>query len=92
MADLKELRTRIDTVDAQLRELLKERYRIVGELAVYKAANGLPAFDAAREEEKVRSIRQKTDDERLADYYEKIFRAIMKASRESEELDIGDGI
>jgi len=86
------MRTRIDQVDAQLLELLKERYGIVGEVAAYKAANGLSVYDAAREEEKIKTIRQKADDMGLADYYEKIFRAVREASRDSEEQDIRGGI
>lgn len=91
MMNLQEMRARIDIVDTQLIELLNERFEIISELAVYKAANGLPAYDAAREEEKIKAIRQKTDKKELADYYEKIFRAVMTASRESEELDIASG-
>ncbi len=86
--NLLEMRTRIDAVDAQLIRLLGERFGIVGEIAAYKAANGLPVYDAAREEEKIAGIREKAGNEELADYLEKIFRAVMAASRDSEELDI----
>ncbi len=88
MVNLLELRDRIDTVDAQLLDLLKERYGIVKEVAEYKAANGLPVYDAAREEAKIAKVRQQAEEEGLACYYEKIFRAVMEASRDSEELDI----
>ena len=54
------MRTRIDAVDAKIEDLLKERYTIVGEVASYKAANGLPVYDAAREEEKISALRQRT--------------------------------
>ncbi|MBR3231279.1 MAG: chorismate mutase, partial [Lachnospiraceae bacterium] len=76
MMDLREMRVRIDAVDAKIEDLLKERYTIVGEVASYKAANGLPVYDAAREEEKISALRQRTDDKEMADYLEKIIRAV----------------
>ena len=85
------MRTRIDAVDAKIEDLLKERYKIVGEVASYKAANGLPVYDAAREEEKISALRQRTGDKEMADYLEKIIRAVMAASRDSEEYEIGCG-
>lgn len=42
------LRARIDAVDAQLIELLAERYRIVGEVANFKAVRGIAPVQSAR--------------------------------------------
>lgn len=91
MMNLQEMRARIDAVDAKIEDLLKERYTIVGEVASYKAANGLPVYDAAREEEKISALRQRTGDKEMADYLEKIIRAVMAASRDSEAHEIGCG-
>ena len=48
MMNLREMRTHIDAVDAKIEDLLKERYTIVGEVASYKAANGLPFTKVVR--------------------------------------------
>ncbi|MCR5293767.1 MAG: chorismate mutase [Lachnospiraceae bacterium] len=88
MMNLDECRMRIDQVDTQLMELLKERFLIVGEVAAWKEANHVPVYDAAREEAKIIRVRREAGGEELADYCEEIFRAIMAASRHSEEKSL----
>jgi chorismate mutase len=48
---LKELRARLDVVDAELIELLARRAGIVQEIWAWKQANGVPRIDPARETE-----------------------------------------
>jgi chorismate mutase-like protein len=48
---LEHWRSKIDTLDAELLELLNRRARIACEIASIKAASGLPAYDPQRETE-----------------------------------------
>lgn len=43
------LRAALDDIDTQLVKLLSERWQVVKEVAIYKAANDLSTFDPARE-------------------------------------------
>src|SRR5699024_6013266 len=48
---LEEIRREIDGIDAQLLPLLQRRMDCAKQVADYKAAHGLPVFNAAREEQ-----------------------------------------
>lgn len=82
MADLKELRKDIDSVDRVLVAYMKRRLEIVREIGAYKAERGIPIYDPAREEEKIKAVRKEAGED--ADYCEAIFRAILAASKEEE--------
>lgn len=47
-AALSPLRAQIDTIDAKMIDLLAERYRIVREVAVFKAQNDIAVVQPAR--------------------------------------------
>ena len=54
MDELKDIRKKIDGIDAQLAGLFEQRMECAREIAAYKAAHGLSVLDPAREEETVR--------------------------------------
>ena len=47
--DLKELRGKIDSIDAQLVDLFKQRMAVSRDIAAYKKEHSLPTLDAGRE-------------------------------------------
>jgi chorismate mutase len=80
--ELGTLRARIDTLDAELVDLLARRAAASKEAMDLKAASGQPVFDAAREAEMIAALRVKAravqlDEERV----EKVFRAVLELSR-----------
>ena len=83
MADIKELRKDIDSIDKVLTAYLCRRLEVVRKIGEYKAERNLPVLDAAREEEKLKAIRAQAGED-AADYCEAVFKAIMQASREAE--------
>lgn len=83
MADIKELRKDIDSIDKVLTAYLCRRLEVVREIGKYKAERNLPVLDAAREEEKLKAIRTEAGED-AADYCVAVFKTIMQASREAE--------
>lgn len=78
--ELKDLRQKIDIVDAELIELLEKRMDIAAEIAAYKRGAGAPVLDAAREAEKLAAVREKSRPE-TADCVVSVFESILAASR-----------
>lgn len=84
MEGMKEYRADIDRIDASLVKLLEERLDVVRKIGEYKAARGLPVFDAEREREKLAKIRQMADREENAEALALIFQYIMDVAKEAE--------
>lgn len=61
--DIKELRTEIDDINAQLVELYKKRMGISAQIAEYKKENGLPIFDPIRERELLCNVSEQAGEE-----------------------------
>lgn len=78
--DLKELRSRIDDLDAQLVSLFDERMQIAADIAAYKQENNLPVADESREREKLTAVASMSDDE-LRDYVRMLYSYIFDISR-----------
>jgi chorismate mutase len=57
MAELKQLRGKIDDVDGQILRLLAERAKICGAIGFAKKKRGLPVKDVARETEVYKRVR-----------------------------------
>ncbi|MCE5234385.1 MAG: bifunctional chorismate mutase/prephenate dehydrogenase [Mizugakiibacter sp.] len=75
-------RERIDDIDRQLLDLLAQRNRIVNEVITTKVAQGLPIFDAAREDDKIERFRREAEASGVdADWAEDFLRMIMSSSR-----------
>ena len=64
--DLKDLRTKIDAVDAGILKLFEERMEIVESIAALKKAEGLAVLDRGREEEKLNALAAKSKMEKYA--------------------------
>ncbi len=81
MIDLQESRKKIDEIDRRMVELFEERMKLAVDVAEYKRSVGKPVFDAAREEEKLASVRNLVKH----DYNQKaatdLFKQIMSMSR-----------
>jgi chorismate mutase len=55
---LAELRASIDNIDAALVAMLAERFKVTQKVGQYKAAEGLPAADPAREAQQIARLRK----------------------------------
>ena len=78
--DLKELRGKIDSIDAQLVELFKQRMAVSRDIAAYKKEHSLPTLDAGRERALLAKVGTQAGEE-LAEYTESVFRSILAAGR-----------
>lgn len=56
-AELDKLRASIDNIDAALVAILAERFKVTQRVGEYKAANGLPPADPAREAVQIARLR-----------------------------------
>ena len=72
-------RQSIDNIDAAMIHILAERFRITKAVGAYKAENGLPASDPAREERQIARLRKLAADARLdPEFSEKFLRFIIQ--------------
>ncbi|MBR6766154.1 MAG: chorismate mutase [Clostridia bacterium] len=60
---IEELRTKIDAIDTQLVELLKERLGVAASIAEYKKLNNLPVLDKSRERELLNKVSKQAGEE-----------------------------
>jgi chorismate mutase/prephenate dehydrogenase len=78
---LSELRVDIDTVDAQLIELLKKRNALTTKVGQVKSQTGMPIYDPQRESELIANKRQLAIDNNLSpDLVEDILRRMIRES------------
>ena len=80
--EIRRLRLDIDALDREILALLGRRGRLVLELATAKRAAGLPVHDAARETRLLEALRSVDPGPWSAAALERIFAAIIQASRE----------
>lgn len=91
-AQMEKLREEIDRIDSQILKLYEERMDVVRAIGEYKIENGLPVYDAAREDEKIDKVFAAVQNEQYADGAAQLFITLMQASREfQEELAGGAG-
>lgn len=83
MADLSEIRERIDKVDGQLLDLFTQRMALTDEVAAYKAEHGLPILDRARERAKLSELSDAAP-ERIRDYTPVLFNLLFEVSRANQ--------
>ena len=83
MKTIEEIRERIDSLDAQLMPLLKERFECSIKVAEYKTANNVPVLDNSREA----AILNKADSAggKYGENLEAIYKEIMAQSRAVQE-------
>lgn len=81
MADLKDLRKKIDNIDRQLVELFESRMKLSADVAEYKKGTGSPIYDSVREAEKIEAIKEMTKDDYNKLVIGDLFTQIMTMSR-----------
>lgn len=75
---LEGFRKSIDNIDAALVHLLAERFKITQKVGAFKASEGLPAADPAREAEQIARLRRLAQDAELdPDFTESFLRFII---------------
>ena len=75
---LQQFRDSIDNIDAALVFMLAERFKVTQAVGRYKAVNGLPPADPAREGSQVARLRMLAEDAKLdPDFTEKFLRFII---------------
>lgn len=88
--ELNEAREQIDRIDAEMEALFVRRMALVGEIAAYKRANGLPVEDKAREAELLASRGRQIEDAALRALYLRFLRQTIDLSkRRQQELISG---
>ncbi len=80
MKDLDEARREINLCDKEIADLFTRRMRAVGDVAAYKAAHGLPIFDAAREDAVIAQNAEKVPED-LRPFYVSFLRDMMRVSK-----------
>ena len=83
MADLPQIRERIDAVDTQILDLFTRRMALTDEVAAYKAERGLPVLDRARERAKIAEVSEAAP-EGVRDYAVVLFNLLMEVSRANQ--------
>lgn len=79
---LDELRKQIDDTDRELVRLLEQRYRLVEQVAVQKAEEGIPVLNRNREEEVINSVNGQVQNRKYAEYIVDTFCGIMDISKQ----------
>ena len=87
MADLTDIRARIDEIDAQICDLFAQRMQCTHEVAEYKRESGKPILDRGRERAKLADVATKVP-ERLRDYSQVLFSLIMEISRSEQSAEL----
>lgn len=81
MADLLELREKLDEIDAEIVALYEKRMNICRQVAQYKINTGKKVFDRQREQAKLAKVKSLTRDEFCSHGVEELFEQIMSMSR-----------
>lgn len=81
MIDLAESRQKLDVIDKQIVDLMKQRLAICRDVAEYKIANHKPVFDRAREEEKLRTLCGMVEEDFGRRCVDELFKQIIAMSR-----------
>ena len=78
---LQEARMMINDIDSRMASLFVQRMRAAEMVAQYKKTNGMPIYDAEREEAVIRNGSARVEDEILREYYIDFMRDTMAVSR-----------
>lgn len=94
MDDIIKIRKEIDEVDNKILRLFEDRMELVSEVLEYKKNHRLPVYDPAREEEKLKSLKDSVRNKRNADAVTELFSQIMAISRRTQyaALNISDDL
>lgn len=81
MADLNDIRKKINQIDEQMAKLFEERMKASAEVAAYKKEFGLAIFDSSREQEVINKNLKFIEDEIIKDYYVNFLQNTMDVSK-----------
>jgi chorismate mutase len=79
--DIKELRSRIDSIDEELIALFLRRMAVSAQIGAYKKERDLPIFVPEREQEKLADVAAKAGPE-MAAYVKRLYDTIFTLSRD----------
>lgn len=84
MAELDELRVRIDEIDSQIVHLYEERMQVCREVGEYKIQNGKKVFDRQRERDKIAKVTADIENDFNKKGIVEIFEQLMSMSRKQQ--------
>ena len=84
MSELDVLRKDIDVIDERIADLLVSRFAVVKEIGEVKKRDGIPVTNEGREQEVIKNARAFALDAAEKDGVERVFRAIIAASKTLE--------
>lgn len=84
--DIREIRNRIDAVDAEMAQLFEQRMSIVEQVADYKRQRGLPIEDNGREQEVIEKQSAHIGDDRIRALYVSFQQQLMEISKRWQRI------
>ena len=87
--DLKEIRTKIDEIDAQLVDLYKKRMELASDVAEYKRANNMPVLDTSRERALLSKVSELSGEE-FEEYTRTLYSTILDLSKAYQHKRLGN--
>jgi chorismate mutase-like protein len=86
--DIKKLREKIDGIDKEILDLLKERFSYLSEIVAYKQENNLPIEDSVRERELISKCVERGQNRGLkADFVREVFELIIDESKRIQNAE-----
>lgn len=82
---LNEWRKEIDSIDGQITELIRQRMCIARKIGILKTKAGLPIVDLEREEEILRRLTHKSENQNESESMIRIYRHILIESRKIQD-------
>lgn len=87
--NIQDYRQQIDEIDRQLVELFEKRMDVASAIGMEKKRQGLPVFDAVREHERLKTVRELTKNDMYKDRVEQIYVSLMDETKKVEEELMG---
>lgn len=88
MMGIEELRTRLDTLDNQMLDLLAKRAQVILQVADFKQQHNMPAHIPARESAIFERLRTTNPGPLSGDAIERIYRTVIEEMRKFEEQHV----
>ena len=85
MKDLQTLRTKIDSIDDDIADLLIQRVEIIKQVGKIKKANNVPVQNPEREQEVIKRLSKQTEGKVSKSLIQKLWHAIFANAYEVEE-------
>ncbi|MEE8808583.1 MAG: chorismate mutase [Lactimicrobium sp.] len=82
---LKDARSRIDAIDAQMADLFAQRFAAVRDVIDYKIENRLPILDSGREKEILEKNVSRISDDDIRPYFRRWYQELMELSKEYQK-------